>query len=62
MTVLLSWINDYVDTSSLDLKTLCKGLTDAGFEIEEIINKAEGLDNVVVANITEITNKQSVIS
>ena len=55
MKVLLSWINDYVDTSSLDLKTLCKGLTDAGFEIEEIINKAEGLDNVVVANITEIT-------
>ncbi|MFQ6752231.1 MAG: phenylalanine--tRNA ligase subunit beta [Clostridia bacterium] len=55
MKVLLSWINDYVDTSSLDLKTLTKGLTDAGFEVEEIIDKSAGLDKVVVANITEIT-------
>ena len=54
MKVLLSWINDYVDTSSLDLKTLTKGLTDAGFEVEEIIDKAKGLERVVVANITSI--------
>ncbi|MBQ8615411.1 MAG: phenylalanine--tRNA ligase subunit beta [Clostridia bacterium] len=55
MKVLLSWINDYVDTSSIDLKTLTKGLTDAGFEVEEIIDKSAGLDKVVVANITSIT-------
>ena len=55
MKVLLSWINDYVDTSSLELKSLCKGLTDSGFEIEEIIDKSQGLEKVVVANITEIT-------
>ena len=55
MKVLLSWINDYVDTSSVDLKTLTKGLTDAGFEVEEIIDKSQGLDKVVVANITSIT-------
>ncbi len=54
MKVLLSWINDYVDTSSVDLKTLTKGLTDAGFEVEEIIDKSQGLDKVVVANITSI--------
>ena len=54
MKVLLSWINDYVDTSNIDLRTLTKGLTDAGFEVEEIIDKAKGLDNVVVSKITDI--------
>lgn len=55
MKVLLSWINDYVDTSNIELKALVKGLTDAGFEVEEVIDKSKGLDHVVVANITEIT-------
>ena len=54
MKVLLSWINDYVDTTNIELKTLVKGLTDAGFEVEEVIDKSKGLDHVVVANITEI--------
>ncbi len=54
MKVLLSWINDYVDTSKIDLKTLTKGLIDAGFEVEEVIDKAKGLDKVVVAQITDI--------
>ena len=55
MKVLLSWINDYVNTSKIELKTLVKGLTDAGFEVEEVIDKSKGLDHVVVAKITEIT-------
>ena len=55
MKVLLSWINDYVDISNIDIKTLSKGLTNAGFEVEEIIDKSKGLDKVVVANITEIS-------
>lgn len=55
MKVLLSWINDYVDTSDIELKTLVKGLTDAGFEVEEVFDKSKGLDHVVVAKITEIT-------
>lgn len=54
MKVLLSWINDYVDTSDIELKTLVKGLTDAGFEVEEVFDKSAGLDHVVVAKITEI--------
>ena len=49
MKVLLSWINDYVDTSSIELKTLTKGLTDAGFEVEDVIDKAKGLEKVVVS-------------
>ena len=55
MLVLLSWINDYVDTSSLDLKEITRGLTESGFEVEEVIDKSKGLEKVVVANITEIT-------
>lgn len=54
MKVLLSWINDYVDTSSIELKTLKKGLTDAGFEVEDVIDKAKGLEKVVVSKITDI--------
>lgn len=54
MKVLLSWINDYVDTSSIELKTLTKGLTDAGFEVEDVIDKAKGLEKVVVSKITDI--------
>lgn len=54
MKVLLSWINDYVDTSKIELKMLVKGLTDAGFEVEEVIDKSKGLNHVVVAKITEI--------
>ena len=54
MKVLLSWINDYVDISALDAKTIAKGLTDAGFEVEEIIDKSKGLDKVVVSRITKI--------
>ena len=54
MKVLLSWINDYVDTSKIELKTLVKGLTDAGFEVEEVIDKSKVLNHVVVAKITEI--------
>lgn len=55
MKVLLSWINDYVDTSNLALNQITKGLTDAGFEVEEIIDKSKGLDKVVVSLITKIT-------
>ncbi len=55
MKVLLSWINDYVDLSNLTTREIAKGLTDAGFEVEEIIDKSKGLDKAVVARITSIT-------
>ena len=55
MKVLLSWINDYVDTSSLTLSELTSGLTNSGFEVEEVIDKSKSFNNVVVARITEIT-------
>ncbi len=54
MKVLLSWINDYIDISNLELKDITKGLTDSGFEVEEVIDKSIGLDKVVVARITSI--------
>lgn len=54
MKVLLSWINDYVNTSNLSLKEIVKGLTDVGFEVEEVIDKSKNLEHVVVAKITDI--------
>lgn len=55
MKVLLSWITDYVDLSNLTTREIAKGLTDVGFEVEEIIDKSKGLDKVVVARISSIT-------
>ena len=55
MKILLSWITDYVDLSNLTTREIAKGLTDVGFEVEEIIDKSKGLDKVVVARITSIT-------
>lgn len=55
MKVLLSWLQDYVDIKDIELKELCKGLTNAGFEIEEVVDKSKGLDRVFVSQITDIS-------
>ncbi|MDD4110666.1 MAG: phenylalanine--tRNA ligase subunit beta [Clostridia bacterium] len=54
MKVLLSWINDFVDIEGIEVKEIGKLLTDSGFEIEEIIDKAKGLENVIAAKIVQI--------
>ena len=54
MKVLLSWINEFVDISNVEVREIVKLLTDSGFEIEEIIDKSKGLEKVIVSKITEI--------
>lgn len=54
MKVLLSWVNDFVDIEGIEVKEISKLLTDSGFEVEEIIDKSKGLENVVAAKLTEI--------
>jgi phenylalanyl-tRNA synthetase beta chain len=54
MKVFLSWINDFVDIKGIETKEIAKLLTDSDFEIEEIIDKSKGLDNVIAVKITEI--------
>ncbi|MDR0850415.1 MAG: phenylalanine--tRNA ligase subunit beta [Christensenellaceae bacterium] len=55
MKILLSWLNDFVKIDNIPLETLVKKLTGVGFEIDEIINKSKGLEKVISAKITKIT-------
>ncbi len=54
MKVLLSWINDFVEISDIPLADLTAALTNSGFEVEEVIDKAKGLEKVVSAKIEKI--------
>ena len=54
MKVLLSWINDFVDVSSLKVEDIVRKLNQIGFEVEEVIDTAKGLNNVIVSKIIGI--------
>lgn len=54
MKVSLEQIKTYVDIN-VDPVTLCDRMVMAGFEVEEAINTADSMDNVVVGKILEIT-------
>ncbi len=54
MKVSLEHIKTYVDIN-VDPVTLCDRMVMAGFEVEEIINTADTMQNVVVGQIVEIT-------
>ncbi len=54
MKVSLEQLKSYVDIT-VDPITLCDRMVMAGFEVEEIINTAESMDNVVVGKILNIT-------
>lgn len=55
MKILLSWLNDFVKTDDIPLETLVEKLTGVGFEVDELIDKSKGLERVVSAKITKIT-------
>jgi len=54
MKVLLSWVNDFADISKLSLADIVSKLNQIGFEVEEIIDKSAGLNNVISAKIIKI--------
>jgi len=54
MKVLYSWLNDFVDLSDSNPYEVADALTNVGMEVEEIIDMAKGLENVIVAKILEI--------
>ena len=54
MKVSLNWLKDFVDID-VDVKTLADKLVSAGFEVEEIIDKAAEMKNVVLGKIVKLT-------
>jgi phenylalanyl-tRNA synthetase beta chain len=55
MRITFNWLKDFLDTESSPPE-ICDKLTSLGFEVEEIIDKAAGLKNFIVAEI--ISTKQ----
>lgn len=55
MKFTLNWLKDYIDFD-LSPEELSEGLTMAGLEVEDVIYQGKGLDNVVAAQITELTS------
>ncbi len=56
MLISMNWINDFVDLSELDTKNLLQRFTLSTAEIEDIYNKGENIQNVVVAKILSVEN------
>ncbi len=54
MKLPLSWIKEYVDVTE-DIDVLCKKMVDIGLEIEEVVYLGENVTNIVVCQITEIS-------
>ncbi len=54
MKFTLNWLRDYIDFD-LSPEELSHNLTMGGLEVEDVIYQGQGLDNIVVAQITEQT-------
>lgn len=54
MKVSLNWLKDFVDID-IDVQELASKLVSAGFEVEEIIDKASQMKNVVLGKIEKLT-------
>ena len=55
MKLPISWLKEYVDIGDITPIELCEKLVNAGFEVEEIIYRGEGMSNVVVGRILDIS-------
>lgn len=54
MLVSMNWIQDFVDLSGLDIEALIRRFTLSTAEVENIIHKGCGVDNVVVGKILSV--------
>lgn len=54
MAISVSWINDYVDTTGVDLNELALKITKAGINIEAVNSKR--IDNLVIGKVLECSN------
>ena len=54
MKLSLNWLNDFVSTKDIDIKTLCDRLTMTGSKVEGYEELGEGISNVAVGRILEI--------
>lgn len=55
MKVSLNWLKEYVDITNLSPEEITNKLTNAGFEVEDVVVQNKYLKNIVVGKILEIT-------
>ena len=51
MLVSLKWLSQYVDISSLSAEELAEKITRAGIEVDAVIDRSQGIENVVVGYV-----------
>lgn len=51
MLVSLKWLSQYVDISSLEANELAEKITRAGIEVDAVIDRSQGMSNVVVGHV-----------
>ena len=54
MKISTNWLNNYVDLSTLDEKSIANKLTMTGTKVESIINESSKLKNIVIGKIISI--------
>ncbi len=55
MIVTLKWLADFVDLEGLSAQDVANRFIEIGFEVEEMINRAKGMERVKVGRITKLT-------
>ena len=51
MLVSLKWLSQYVDISSIEAAELAEKITRAGIEVDAVIDRSQGMTNVVVGHV-----------
>ena len=51
MLVSLKWLSQYVDIDSLPAEELAEKITRAGIEVDAVIDRSQGIKNVVVGHV-----------
>lgn len=53
MLVSTNWLSDYVDWSELSIEELAEKITRAGIEVDGIIDRSLGMDNIVIGHVVD---------
>ncbi|MGB2994154.1 MAG: phenylalanine--tRNA ligase subunit beta, partial [Paenisporosarcina sp.] len=53
MLVSTKWLADYIDTKGLDPAELAEKITRSGIEVDAVIDRSQGMTNVVVGHVLE---------
>ena len=51
MLVSLKWLSQYVDISALSADDLAEKITRAGIEVDAVIDRSSGMDNIVIGHV-----------